>query len=170
MIQSARWLDALDSPDALLRAALVRRAMADIGIEETARNSSPYIDEVLTQAGAQPGDPWCAALLTRWCRDTNIARPVSGAASCEVWHQFAIKRGTWREVGTGYVVLPGDIVLYGDTTHVHHCGLVARVSSFGMRDVEGNTSWSGFSREGVACDYKPVALSLVAGHIVPVSA
>lgn len=60
---ACRWLDPLTDPLAELRRALVRRAHADIGVEENmgAPNRSPYIDEVITEAGSPSSRPGAAA-------------------------------------------------------------------------------------------------------------
>ncbi len=169
MVLAARWLDALTTPDAALRTAIVRRAMADIGIEEITSNSSPYLDSVLRAAGASPGDPWCAAAVRQWYADAGAMVPVHGAAACESWRQWARAIGTLHDP-RDYQPVPGDMVLYADTHGVaHHCGVVVRVAAAGPRGVEGNTSFAGFNRDGVVCDYKPVSRSLVCGYISPVA-
>jgi hypothetical protein len=166
--RSARWLDSSTLPDISLRRALVERAMADILIEETAGpNRSPYIDEILRDADAKPGDPWCAAALNRWCRDAGVARPPRYQASCDVWMAWAKKNGSWNDK-KGYNPMPGDIVVYGKPADAQHIGVVGRITSRGPRAIEGNTSYGGDGeREGIACDAKPVKLSWVLGYITP---
>ena len=72
---SCPWLD--QQPIGPLRASLVRRAHADIGIEEngTAANRSPYLDEIATHYGSPLGSAWCALILARWCDDVGVRRP-----------------------------------------------------------------------------------------------
>lgn len=167
---SCAWLDALRAPDANLRRALVRRAHADIGIEEQtgAPNRSPYIDQVVTEAGSPLGSAWCACIARRWARDVGAAFPSREAGAVRAWVAWAQTRGTWRPVASGYTADPGDWVVYDmapDGT-ADHIGVVARVHARGVRAIEGNTSWAGFAREGVAVTMKPITTARVLGHIV----
>ena len=166
----ARWLDQMElGLQAELRKAIVRRAMADIGIEETGvKNRSPYIDELLKAAGTVVGQPWCAAAVRQWLADAGAAVPARDAASCDVWMTWAIRRGQWHAATSPYVPLPGDLVVYGVPGDANHIGVWVRTTARGGRAVEGNTSFAGFEREGVAVDYKPVATTRVLGYITPV--
>jgi hypothetical protein len=167
----ARWLDQVALPDLPLRAAIVRRAMADIGIEETGvKNRSPYIDALLTAAGTAVGQPWCAAAVRQWYADAGAAVPPHSAASCDVWVAWATQRGCWRPVASGYAPQPGDAVVYGVPGDANHIVVVARTTARGGRSVEGNTSYAGFEREGIAVDFKPITLSRVLGYITPQAA
>ena len=93
--------------------------------------------------------------------------PPSLVGAVRAWQAWAKREGVWKEKTD--TPLPGDLVVYdmrpdgqGD-----HIGVVARVHGRGVRSVEGNTSYAGFSREGVAVVYKPIASKLVLGYIVP---
>jgi hypothetical protein len=147
----------------------VRRAHADIGIEERvdAANRSPYLDTIAQFFGSPIGSAWCALTLGWWCYETGVAFPDREVGAVRAWQSWAIKHGCWRE--KSYTPLPGDKVIYdmkpdglGD-----HIGVVARVHARGVRTIEGNTSYAGFSREGVAVVYKPVATKFILGYIVP---
>lgn len=165
---AARWLDQMPLTQPELRKAIVRRAMADIGIEETGvANRSPYIDALLTAAGTAVGQPWCAAAVRQWYADAGASVPPKGAASCDVWVAWATKRGRWFPVSSGYVPQPGDAVVYGVPGDANHIGVLVRATTRGGRAVEGNTSYAGFEREGIAVDYKPVSQSRVLGYISP---
>lgn len=166
---AALWLDSLALPDHALRADLVRRAMADIGIEESASaaNRSPYLDAIARQFGSPLGSAWCALILGRWCRDVGVRIPPREVGAVRAWQRWAQDTGAWKPKSD--TPLPGDIALYdmrpdgvGD-----HIGVVIRGHERGPRTVEGNTSWAGHSREGVAVVAKPIAASLVLGYIVP---
>lgn len=162
MTASCRWFDGLTLPNAVGRRALCERAHADIGVEELSANSSPYIDETLRLAGTEPHQPWCAAIAYRWAVESGAPCPpkAEGPAAVASWVAWAKRTARWREPGV-YTPRPGDFVVYAHS----HIGVVVRVMERGQaRSIEGNTSWSGFSREGVAVDYKPVA-SGVAGYI-----
>jgi hypothetical protein len=176
-----QWLEAalaaLPAAERAWRTALVRRAMLDIGIEEgPSANRSPYIDGCLLRSGTRVGQPWCAAILHTWCVDAGCWAPARHAASCDAWRDGARTSGRWIEapggiVASDAVVQPGDIAVYGTrksgVVDANHIGVVARVTHRGPRAVEGNTSFAGFEREGIAVDYKPVALARLLGYIVP---
>lgn len=168
IVQSCRWLDALDAPDAALRSALVRRAHADIGVEENTHNRSPYIDEVVREAGSPEASSWCACIARRWAKDAGVQYPSRDAGAVREWVKWAKANGTWRDAA-GYTPLPGDFVCYDMAPDgiADHIGVVARDHAHGVRSIEGNTSWSGFSREGEACDMKPVTTARIMGYILP---
>lgn len=165
-VTSCRWLDALDGPDANLRRALVRRAHADIGIEENTANRSPYLDEIITEAGSPLGSAWCGCIARRWAKDAGAAFPPKDAGAVRAWVTWAKAQGTWR--AATYTPQPGDWVIYDmapDGT-ADHIGVVARTHLRGVRSIEGNTSWAGFSREGVAVAMKPVTTARILGYIL----
>jgi hypothetical protein len=164
--EPAQWLVDTSPP----HARLVRRAMLDIGIEEgPTANRSPYIDTCLRNAGTAVGQPWCAAILHQWCLESGVFRPERHAASCDAWRHEAIAQCRWHDASISPV--PGWIVVYGvrkgKLVDANHIGVVARVTHRGPRAVEGNTSFSGFNREGIAVDYKPVDMKRVLGWIDP---
>lgn len=165
---SCRWLDVLTDPLADLRRAVVRRAHADIGVEENASNRSPYIDEVITEAGSPLGSAWCACIARRWAKDAGAAYPKKDAGAVRAWVAWAKANGTWRDVASGYEPQPGDWVCYDMAPDgiADHIGTVARRHARGVRCIEGNTSWAGFSREGVAVTMKPVTTARILGFIL----
>jgi hypothetical protein len=90
---------------------------------------------------------------------------------------WAKRKGLWRAVP-----IEGALVLYGrkvngqwsrlpsgepDAVHVEIVArLLPRIKDR-VRVIGGNTSYSGFSREGVAVDYKPEAHDGVLGYVHP---
>lgn len=170
----ALWLESalsgLAPAEAALRIRLVRRAHADIGIEEQtgAANRSPYIDEVVTDAGSPLGSAWCGCVARRWAKDAGAMYPPTLAGAVREWVKWSKANGTWRDVA-GYTPIPGDFVCYDMAPDgiADHIGVAARVHARGPRTIEGNTSWSGFSREGVAVAMKPITAARVLGYIVP---
>lgn len=164
---AAPWLDDLSGPDAPLRRAVVRRAHADIGIEENTANRSPYIDEVTREAGSPAGSAWCACIARRWAKDAGAQYPTRDAGAVRAWVAWAKANGSWHDVKSAYQPQPGDFVCYDMAPDgvADHIGVVARVHARGVRSIEGNTSWAGFSREGVACTMKPVTTARILGYI-----
>jgi hypothetical protein len=162
MSESCAWLESLLMPNRERRAALVRRAHADIGIEESASaaNRSPYLDGIAREFGSPVGSAWCALIVGRWCREANVPTPPHSVGAVRAWRAWAEQKGVWRDAS--YTPQPGDLVVYTQS----HIGVVARVHARGVRTIEGNTSYAGFSREGVAVVYKPMATKLVAGFII----
>lgn len=164
---TARWLDGLQGSDADLRRRIVIRAMADIGIEEQTANRSAYIDELLRNANTAVGQPWCAAAVRQWYWDAGAMVPTSGSAAVRNWVPWAQSWGLWLPADAA--AAPGDAVIYRSdpTKPPNHMGVVVRSHTRGLRAVEGNTSYAGFSREGIAVDYKPVSMGHVMGFIRP---
>lgn len=166
---SCRWLDPLADPLADLRRAVVRRAHADIGIEENvgAANRSPYIDEVVTEAGSPLGSAWCGCVARRWAKDSGAQYPAREAGAVRAWVVWAKKAGTWYDVGSAYTPLPGDWVCYDMAPDgvADHIGVLARAHARGVRSIEGNTSYAGSSREGVVVQMKPVTTARILGYI-----
>lgn len=164
---AAPWLEQIDlGLDAALRKRLVRRAFADIGIEEQtgAANRSPYLDRIAAHFGSPPGSAWCALIAGWWCYEMGAAHPPALVGAVRAWWAWAERKGLRVTTPT-----PGDLVIYdlNTDTRPDHMGIVARCHARGVRAVEGNTSYAGFSREGVACLYKPVAHTRIAGYIRP---
>ena len=160
---TAGWL----SPSVpALNKAIVFRAMADIGICEMppSSNRSGRIDAYNTRAGAPLGSYWCASAVTTWYVDAGADVPGTGRASCDVIMQWAKKQGLF--VPKAGPVLPGYMVLYGLETDAEHIGLVIRESPYQI-SVEGNTSFSGFSRNGEAVLVKRVDSARVVGYVRP---
>lgn len=169
IVDSCAWLSALRDPIAELRIALVRRAHADIGIEENtgAGNRSGYIDAVVTRSGSPLGSAWCACVAREWASDAGADYPSREAGAVRAWVAWAKANGTWKPASA--TAIPGDFVCYDmlpDGT-ADHIGVVARVHARGPRTIEGNTSWAGHSREGVAVVMKPINAARVLGYITP---
>jgi hypothetical protein len=167
--RAALWLDSLALPDHALRADLVRRAHADIGIEESATqsNRSPYLDEIAREFGSPVGSAWCALILGRWCRNVGAAIPPREVGAVRAWQRWAQGEGLWKP--KAHTPLPGDIAVwdYNPDGLGDHIGVVVRVHARGPRTIEGNTSWAGHSREGVAVVMKPINAGATLGYIVP---
>jgi hypothetical protein len=151
-----------------LQRSLALQSLLDIGICEMppGSNRSPRIDEYLTAVGSPLGSPWCAAATAAWCRDAGVAIPPSNAGACETWLRWALEHSSFTDTPQ-----EGCLVLYdfAGTKQADHIGVIVRLSPLKLT-VEGNTSLSGFSREGLLVDLKPMDTNAVLGYIVPSAA
>lgn len=159
----APWLSATLPP---IQTALVRRAMADIGLCEMppGSNRSPRIDNYLRAVGSPVGSPWCAAAVAAWCRDVGALYPPLNAGSCAAWHRWSLEHSLFTSAPQ-----EGYLVLYDFTgrKQADHIGVIARLTPLKFT-IEGNTSLAGFSREGLLVDLKPLNADAVLGYIQPV--
>lgn len=161
----APWLsDALPA----IQQALVRRAMCDLGICEMppGSNRSPTIDRYLTAVGSPLGSPWCAAAAAAWCREAGALSPPLNAGSCAAWHRWALEHSVFTDTPQeGYLVLYD----FAGVKEADHIGVVVRLDPVRLT-VEGNTSLSGYSREGLLVDLKPLNTNAVLGYVQTVAA
>ena len=67
-----------------LEAALLRHALATVGIHEVGANRGPWIDEAIRACGLEPPQYWCACAWTRWlreaCAELGVPMPIPGGA------------------------------------------------------------------------------------------
>jgi hypothetical protein len=143
--------------------AIAKRALLDVGICEMPPNSnrSGRIDEYLLACGSLVGQPWCAAAVAAWWRESGAAIPQREPASCDQWREWARATGRWREAP-----IIGAAVVYGTPADANHIGVVVRTTPL-LLSVEGNTSLAGFSRNGLAVDLKQVSAERVLGYVHP---
>jgi hypothetical protein len=158
------WLPATLDPR---RAHAVRWAWSRIGVEEFTTNASPTITNWIAAAGGRPGDPWCAAFVYVARKEAGLWVPPRGVAmSCDGWRIHADRAGLWLPKDA--LPQPGDVAVYGVPGDANHCGLVARThvgNRVSLRDVEGNTTWAGYSREGNVVAPKPVNRPKLLGYV-----
>lgn len=158
----ARWL-----PSALptLQRNIVIRALADDGITEipAGSNRSQVIDSYADRWGSPRGSAWCALALGSWWDDVGAEVPPAGVGEADAWRRWAIARGLFT-----HAAQEGYAVLYGTNGRVDHVGCVTRLTPIAL-NVEGNTSATGYSREGVICAQKPVWAGMVLGYVIPVA-
>lgn len=156
----ADWL-----PDATpaLNAAIVRRALTDVGLLEMppGSNRSPRIDEYNRAVGSDVGSYWCASALSAWFREAGARTPPTSAASCDAWLSWATRCGylSSRPV-------EGAAVLYGVRGDASHCGVVVRLTPLRLT-VEGNTSLSRYDRNGYVVTLKRLEDDRVLGYVHP---
>lgn len=156
----ADWLPA-DTP--ALNAAIVRRALTDVGLLEMppGSNRSPRIDEYNRAVGSPVGSYWCASALSAWFRESGARTPPTSAASCDAWLSWATHHGylSSRPV-------EGAAVLYGVPGDASHCGVVVRLTPLRL-SCEANTSLSRYDRNGIAVTLKEIDTSRVLGYVIP---
>lgn len=145
-----------------LQKAIAQRALMDVGLCENppGSNRSGRIDEYNLAVGAPVGSYWCASAAAAWFKEVGADVP-KGAASCDNWLTWAQQRGTFSQVPQ-----VGSLVLYGVPGDAHHCGVVVRTEPY-LLSVEGNTTVSGFSRNGEFVALKAVDKTRVLGYIAP---
>lgn len=126
-------------------------AAADLGIvEQGAANHGAQVEAWLKEAGAKPGDPWCASWAYSVLRRAGLKEKIAGAASCSKLVAWA--RATNRVVTKPQ---PGDLVVFkwDPDPFWDHVGYVEKVVSLGpvctLRTIEGNTSPATGRRDGV---------------------
>lgn len=115
---------------------VLRDAVMCIGMRETAPNRGPQVDVWLRLAGADPGEPWCAAWATA-CYQRADPPPIPRLASAAKIRAWAVMHG--RLLPIGAALLPGDLCgLVREDGH-GHCGIVTEALE-GERvcSIEGN--------------------------------
>lgn len=159
---------------------ILERAWRDLEIAETppGSNRGVRIEYYLRRAGLSDSEIskgrgyWCQAWVTCVWEDAGAAVPVlgsNGRFNCDGFANWAKSEGLWIPAnGVGPRGVPeGSAVCYGTTRDVSHVGIVSRWDQWYVRSVEGNTTTSGFSREGTLVAFKNVALQLAVGYVKP---
>lgn len=159
-------------PDDPLCAAIIQRAQKDIPILENpvGSNRSPEIDAMCERWGVPLGSPWCALWAASVWQDAGAeVPPVVDSrgwhpAIAETWRQWALATSRFSSMP-----IRGAAVLYGKNgrepaSHIGVC-VVSQVPI--LMDFEGNTSETGFSREGEMTGLKRVNMERLVGYIHP---
>lgn len=116
---------------------LLKIAGKEIGIRETATNSSARIDEYNAYVGVKKV-PWCASFVS-WCFGrAGFARPRTA------WSPALFPAG--KLAGEA---MPGMVfgVYFASLKRIGHCGLIKEIRGAWYVTIEGNSSADG-SREG----------------------
>lgn len=154
----------------LLNTKIVRRAQQDIPILENpiGSNRSPEIDALCKRYGVPLGSAWCALWTAGCWQDSGAEIPPTAGdshpAKADSWRVWAFKTGRFS---TKPVI--GAAVLYGNNgkapaEHIACCV----VSTYPiLMDLEGNTSETGFSREGELTELKRVNTARLIGYVCP---
>lgn len=139
-----------EEPQGRERVLAVARGL--VGTQEaTGRNDGPQIEAILHAAGANKGDPYCAA-FNFWCyQQAGFARLVPRSA----WSPDWVDRPTWTLRNGGRTPLPGDSwgIFFPRRGRVAHTGLVESWGRDVVVTIEANTSpmaepGSGKDRDG----------------------
>lgn len=159
-LEPAAWVD--KNLGAGVNKRIVQVAIGSVGIWELPGNRGAAIDAFLHACDVPQAQPWCAAWATAVWREAGAEPPPTWrGASCDEWMKWAIATGRWSKSPEC-----GAAVLYGVPGDASHIGIIARVEPR-LCSIEGNTSLTAFSREGVAVDFKEVNIPRVLGYAHP---
>lgn len=154
---------------------IITLAQSDIPIIENppSSNRSPEIDGFCKEFGVPLASYWCALWTAHVWREAGAQiPPVNNAkgwhpAICETWRQWAFETGRFTsKPAHGYAVLYGT----GGNAPAHHigcCVVAVPRSAPHVYDLEGNTSETGFSRNGELTELKRVDLERLIGYVSP---
>lgn len=157
-----------DAPE--LNVRIIRACQLDIPILESpiGSNRSPEIDAFCRRFGVPLGSAWCALWAAAKWQDSGAEIPPtignSHPAKAESWRVWALQTGRFS-----HTPIFGGAVLYGangQAPAVHIAPCVVSLSPI-LMDLEGNTSETGFSREGELTELKRVNMARLIGYVSP---
>jgi len=127
--------------------AVLAEARRYVGVAEQppGSNRGVQIDYWLTEVGAAPGLPWCAAFISQVGRQAlGVAWPVPRTASVQAIADWAVPRKLLLATP-----VPGDLFLtyFESLKRYAHVGLIVKANGQQVVCYEGNTNPGG-SREG----------------------
>jgi hypothetical protein len=152
--------------------AIIHRAQQDIPILENpiGSNRSPEIDEMCHRFGVPLASYWCALWTSNVWKDSGAEiPPVDDAkgwhpAKAETWREWAFATNRFSsKPGLGFAVLYG----VDGNKPAHHIGACVVSLVPILMDLEGNTSETGFSREGELTGLKRVNGDGLIGYVSP---
>jgi hypothetical protein len=156
-----------------LAVRIIRRAQQDIPIVENppSSNRSPEIDALCKRYGVPLASYWCGLWASAVWEDSGAEiPPIDNAkgwhpAIVQTWYEWALE--TFRF--TSHPAL-GSAALYRHPgeKRASHIGACVVATSPVLLDLEGNTSLSGYSRNGELTGLKPVDLERLLGYVSPV--
>lgn len=132
----------LNQPADGLRGKLLAHAAKDVGVrEKRGDNDGPRIEQIQRAAGAEKGDPYCAAAVFAWGAEAlGAGNPFPRSA----WSPDFVSHPTWLK-GRGVQPRGGDVfgIWFSSKQRVAHCGLVERLEGQYIITVEANTGPDG---------------------------
>ncbi|MFN4249061.1 MAG: CHAP domain-containing protein [Flavipsychrobacter sp.] len=129
-------------------------AITQLGITETAKNSSPQIDKYLKSVGLGPGYAWCQAFVffcfqeaAKQLATANPLPKTAGVLAC--WNKTTPNsRITKSEALQDPSLLqPGYQFIMDFGKGLGHTGIIERIEGDVLHTIEGNSNDAG-SREG----------------------
>lgn len=157
-----------------LNREIIRTAQLDIPMIENplGSNLSPEINAMAKEWGVPLGSPWCAGWTNKVWRKAGAKTPPWIKTDpkkhpwiAEWWRRWALEHGLFSPTP-----VLGAAPLYGTkgrepATHIGCC--VVSIDPI-LMNFEGNTSETGFSREGTLTDLKRVNVERLIGYVHPV--
>lgn len=145
-----------------LHRQVCKRALSFVGTwEDLGANRGKRIDEWNARAGVPLGSYWCASFVSAiWQEGGASELPGTVVRSnCDAWMKWGQATGRWSRAP-----YYGSAILYGIPGDASHIGIVVRLKPV-LCVVEGNTGLGGFSRNGVAVDFKEASLARLLGYV-----
>ena len=127
------------------REDVINEARSLVGIRElTGNNDGEVVESILASAGAEKGDPWCAAFNYYVYSRAGYGKLVPRSA----WSPDWVKSPTWKQ-GIGAIPKTSDTfgIYFTSKGRVAHTGIVEEWGKKYVTTIEGNTNKAG-SREG----------------------
>lgn len=157
-------------PDDEMCAAIIRRAQQDIPILENplGSNRSPELDAMCKRWDVPFASAWCALWTASCWADAGAEVPPtkgeSHPARAESWRLWSLETGRFS-----HSPILGAAPLYGKNGHepAEHIGACVVSITPILMDLEGNTSETGFSREGELTELKRVNTDRLIGYVWP---
>jgi len=140
-MQSSEWLT-WPLTEKLVQLAAYHCDVLHVQEEPIGSNRGPWVDKYLEAAGAEPGEPWCAAFVTYLLKQCGYSSLPSGPAAVINWSR-------WAEGSGRIVTVPGrgDLFFLLHADGEGHMGIVIENLGGSIRTIEGNSNTDG-SREG----------------------
>lgn len=106
--------------------------------EATGKNDGPVVEAILHSAGAEKGDPYCAAFNFYCYQQAGLAKLVPRSA----WSPDWVRNPTWTLAKGGTAPQPADSfgIYFQSKGRVAHTGLIRKWGDRVLVTIEANTS------------------------------